>query len=135
MEAPREPHSAAAQELLYDWRQGVVALSAPVLLLAEIMSAFLRAYRRGRVTQADATDAIRDLVGLPFVLHPLAPALIQRAFAIARQHNLGSYDCLYVALAEQEGIDFWTADRRLYNALHGHFTAVRWLGDYTRKRP
>jgi predicted nucleic acid-binding protein len=44
-----------------------------------------------------------------------------------------AYDCLYVALAERDGIELWTGDERLYNALHAQHPFVRWIADYQRR--
>jgi hypothetical protein len=59
----------------------------------------------------------------------------RRAFIIAQRFQQRAYDCLYVALAEQQGVEFWTGDRRLYNALPTHYVFVQWIGDYQRQRP
>jgi len=60
-----------------------------------------------------------------------------RAFEIGRRYQQSAYDCLYVALAEQEGIELWTGDERLSRAMSGPFPFVRFLADYTpvRSRP
>lgn len=97
------------------------------------MSAFLRAHRRGRVSKDEAKDAIRGLLELPFLLLDVMP-IATTAFDIAQQYDQRSYDCIYVALAQREGLEFWTGDRRLYNALNPHVAFVRWIGDYQRKR-
>ncbi|MBI3328116.1 MAG: type II toxin-antitoxin system VapC family toxin [Nitrospinae bacterium] len=131
---PLEDHAAAAEQLLLDWEHRAVSVSAPNHLQSEIISAFLRAHRRGRITAEEAREAIQDLLALPFVLFDVAP-IAERAFAIARQHNQRSYDCLYVALADREGGALWTGDRRLYNALHPSYEFVRWIGEYQSQRP
>jgi predicted nucleic acid-binding protein len=128
-----EDYAAQAEELLLDWQTRRVEVCAPILLQAEVMSAFLRAHRRGRVTRTEAENAIRDLLALPFVLFEVAPILV-RAFEIAQAHNQRSYNCIYIAVSEREGMELWTGDQRLYNALHTHFAFVRWVGDYQRRR-
>jgi predicted nucleic acid-binding protein len=128
-----EDYADKAEELFLDWREQRIEVCAPDLLPSEVMIAFLHAHRRGRASRPEAEDAIRDLVALPFVLFDLAPILI-RAFDIAQQHNQRSYDCIYVALAEREGVDLWTGDQRLYNALPTNFAFARWIGNYQRKR-
>jgi predicted nucleic acid-binding protein len=128
-----EDYAAEAEECLLDWQKQAVEICAPNLLQSEVMSAFLRAHRRGRVTDAVARAAIQDLLALPFLLFEVAP-LVMAAFEIAQQHNQRSYDCIYVALAVREGIELWTGDQRLYNALRAHFACVRWIADYQRKR-
>ena len=37
---------------------------------------------------------------------------------------------LYVALAEQNGCDFVTADEKLVKKLGAEFPSLRWLGDF-----
>ncbi len=128
-----EDDAAKADALLLDWQQQAVELCAPNLLQSEVMSAFLRAHRRGRVDEREAREAIRDLLALPFVLFDVAP-VVNRAFDIAQQYNQRSYDCIYVALAEGEDMELWTGDRRLYNALHDHLAFIQWIGDYQRKQ-
>jgi predicted nucleic acid-binding protein len=130
-----EAHAAEARELLQNWRQNAVEVVAPDLLRTELTSALLRAHRRGRISQTEAKDYLRDLLPLPFVIHAVSLTLASRAFDIACAHSQGAHDCIYVALAEQESIDFWTGDQRLYNALQSHFPFVAWIGNYTRRRP
>ena len=82
-----------------DWEHQVVDVLVPNHFPSEVISAFLRASRRGRLTTDEAREAIRDLLALPFVLCDVT-ALADRAFTIAHQHQQRAYDCLYVALAE-----------------------------------
>jgi len=129
-----EDYAREAEDLLLDWRYHRVQLLAPHLLPAEVMSAFLRAHRRGRVSEDEAKEAMQDLLALPFVLFDVAPLAI-RALALAQQHNQRSYDCFYVALAERESVELWTGDQRLYNAVRGPCACMRWIADYQRRRP
>ena len=124
-----EDHAAAAEALLGDWEQQVVDVLVPNHFPSEVISAFLRASRRGRLTTDEAREAIRDLLALPFVLCDVT-ALADRAFTIAHQRQQRAYDCLYVALAEREGSELWTGDERLYNVLHTQYPFVRWIADY-----
>ena len=71
-----EDYAGQAEELLLDWQTRRVEVCAPILLQAEVMSAFLRAHRRGRVSRTEAEDAIRDLLALPFVLFDVAPIVV-----------------------------------------------------------
>ena len=128
-----EDYATEAEELLLDWQDQAVEACAPNLLPSEVMSAFLRALRRGRVSFDEAKNAIGDLLALPFLLLDVMP-IVTRALEIAEQYNQRSYDCIYVSLAEREGMELWTGDRRLYNALNHHFAFVRWIGDYQRRR-
>ena len=124
-----EDHAAAAEALFGDWERHVVDMLVPNHFPSEVISAFLRASRRGRITADEAREAIRDLLALPFVLCDVT-ALADHAFIIAHQHQQRAYDCLYVALAERDGVELWTGDERLYNALHAQHPLVRWIADY-----
>jgi predicted nucleic acid-binding protein len=126
---PTEDHAAAAEALFGDWEHHVVDVLVPNHFPSEVISAFLRASRRGRLTTDEAREAIRDLLALPFVLCDVT-AIADRAFAIAHQHQQRAYDCLYVALAERDGVELWTGDERLYNALHAQHPLVRWIANY-----
>lgn len=129
-----EPQAAEADELYLDWKQSAVEPLAPSHLRSEIVVTFLRAFRRGRVTDTEVADSIRDLLSLPFAFYEISIPFALRAFEIARRFNQAAHDCLYVALAEQESIELWTGDQRLYNALHAHYPFIRWLAHYQRKR-
>ena|SRR5438128_11514075 len=130
-----EPQAAESEQLFLDWQHPVIEVCSPNLLEIEVMSAFLRACRQGRLRDTEAMDFIRDLLALPFMLHRMTTAMALRAFEIAQRYNQRSYDCVYVALAEQEAVEFWTGDQRLYNALHAPYPFVRWIADYRQKRP
>jgi predicted nucleic acid-binding protein len=130
-----EPQATEAEELLLDWLHLTVEVIAPSLLVSEILSAFLKAFRRGRISEAETITYIQDLLHLPFNLHEITEPLVLKAFQLAKNYNQRSFDCLYVALAEQEAVEFWTGDQRLFNALHQQLPFVRWIGDYKRKRP
>ncbi|MEZ8219976.1 putative nucleic acid-binding protein, contains PIN domain [Candidatus Fervidibacteria bacterium JGI MDM2 JNZ-1-D12] len=132
-ELPSEPFEAEAMELFRDWQVGAVRVIVPTILLAEIGSAFLRAARRGRLPFTNALQSVLNLIALPFTLVDIAP-LTERAFNIAHQYQQGFFDCLYVALAEARGAEFWTGDQRLFNALHNAFPFIHWIGDYKPKR-
>ncbi len=55
-----------------------------------------------------------------------------RALEIARVFRRPStYDSHYVALAEREGCECWTADERFYNAVSGSLPWVRCVGEVT----
>ncbi len=41
-----------------------------------------------------------------------------------------TYEAHYLALAEREACDYWTADERLCNGVKGELSWVRWLGSY-----
>jgi len=60
-------------------------------------------------------------------LHSHIP-LLARAIGIASKHRIAVYDCLYVALAGQEGCKLVTADAKLLANLQAAFPFVISLG-------
>ncbi len=132
-ELPAEDYTPQAMELLQDWEAGAVTLRCPDLLPSEIGSTFLRAVRRNRITEQEATASIQNLLNVDYELQSSSP-LVHRAFEIALQLNQRIYDCFYVALAEREGVDFWTGDERLHNALNLHFPFIRLIANYVPLR-
>jgi predicted nucleic acid-binding protein len=106
----------------------------PPHLLAETINAMYRRRLRvdpaTRITDEEADQALADLLAIPIQL--LAPTgLYARAFAFARTHQLATiYDSLYVVCAEMLGIELWTADRRLLDAVGAAAPWVRSIADY-----
>ena len=47
-----------------------------------------------------------------------------RAYALSSSMRVGIYDCLYVVLADREGCNLITADKRLVNALQRDFPFI-----------
>jgi predicted nucleic acid-binding protein len=92
----------------------------------EVAHALTRAERRGVLLQKDAIVKLMDVLSTPLDVHPSLP-LLARAVEISSQARIGVYDCLYLALAEQESCIFVTADQRL--AAIGH-SAVRLLASF-----
>ena len=130
---PQEPFAQQAIALLNDWRKGALELLAPEIFFAEISYALVRAIRRGRLLPEEADAILIDLLAVSIRSFPIQP-LVQRATEIAIRYQQNSYDCLYVALAEREGVELWTGDERLVNALSPHFPFIRFIGEYKPKR-
>jgi predicted nucleic acid-binding protein len=57
-------------------------------------------------------------------------SLQQSAFQLACQHQRSVYDAAYLALAKALSFDFYTGDKRLFNAVSNVFSWVKWIGDY-----
>ena len=59
------------------------------------------------------------------------PQLRRRAREIAKQFQQRTvYDSVYAALAELQGCDLWTADKKFYDAVKGNLKFVKFLPDY-----
>jgi predicted nucleic acid-binding protein len=116
-----ETDSAKAIALCEAFEKGQHELFSPDIYPIESAHALTKAERRGLLKAGDAAILFADLP-IP-VLHPSLP-LLQRAIEISSSNRVGMYDCLYVALAEQENCELVTADQRLVNSLSGQFAFI-----------
>lgn len=100
-----EPGSDAALALRNE------ELIAPVLWVAEAANALWRSVRVGQLTIDDATEALSELFDAPVASVAMEPHL-PRALELAASLAHPIYDCIYLALALQHGVQVVTADRR-----------------------
>jgi predicted nucleic acid-binding protein len=107
-----------------DFRNAVHQLLAPDLFPTEVANALLVAQRRGRILPGQGPIFLADLLTTLPHIHPSLPDLAPRAYTIAELTQASVYDCLYVALAEQEQCELITADDKLVNKLRPHFSLV-----------
>lgn len=114
------PASSIVQGLLRDWLQAGRRLLAPSLLIPEVLSTLRRYVRAGYLAATGADRAVEDLFSLHIEYVSPDVALCQSALRwAARLDQVRAYDALYVALAEREGAELWSADERLVRALQG----------------
>lgn len=130
-----EPHEPQAREVLLDWQSGAVHLCCSDQLPLEVTSALLKALRRSRTTLEVARQALVEILAVRYTFYRATERILLRALEIAEEYNQKLYDCVPVAMAERYRLEFWTADERLYNALHAQFPFVRWIAQYQRRRP
>ena len=97
-----------------EFSQGVHELLAPDVLPMEVGHALTRAERQGRISTADGFALWSSVMANCPALHS-SLALMPRAYVLSSLARVGIYDCLYIALAEQEQCDVVTADERLKN--------------------
>lgn len=88
-------------------------LHAPAHLDAEVLSAFGRLERAGRVRASDVAERLDALAAAPLARHPL-PQLLAGAWQ--RRHNIRLVDAVYVELAHRLGCPLLTTDARLAGA-------------------
>lgn len=101
---------------------------APALLLFECVSTLRRLVQQQRMQAGAARLALDRLLALP-IAFPAPDGLVERAWQLAAHFRQPqAYDSFYLALADLLGVPFWTADRRLYDALRGELRWVRLLG-------
>lgn len=121
-----EEYTKEARVLLGIWHKNDERLLAPPVFNSEVTNALHQGVRRGNISRSDAADALDFL--LPHIAIVEPDGLYHRALSLASELGLGAaYDALYLALAEVEGCQVWTADRRLLNAVQSSFPHIRWV--------
>jgi len=124
-EADTEPALLLRDDVLVRKR---ITAHAPTLFVYELTNGVVSALRRKRLDAAVGQRVLRNLLSVGVVLG--IPAL-ERTLELALEYELSAYDSSYVALAEQLGIELWTADRQLYDAVGISLPWVRWISDYS----
>jgi len=88
------------------------ALAAPDLLIAECANILWKKVRRNELSEQEAVFAAGLLARADIELMAMRPYL-EAAVRIAVALDHPAYDCIYIALAEAEGLRFVTADMSL----------------------
>ncbi|HYB01049.1 MAG TPA: type II toxin-antitoxin system VapC family toxin [Ktedonobacteraceae bacterium] len=127
-----EPDSATALALLTKWVNDEIVIQAPALLAYEVANALFQRVRKGEMTAERAWQALEDVLFPELLLNFVEYREIsKRAILLAHQYNLpATYDAQYLALAEHEKCDYWTADIRLSNAVKDKLPWVHQLNEY-----
>ncbi len=126
-----EEFSNEAFALKERWAAEGVELVAPVILASEVPSALRQAVYRGRILAGEGDEAFESFLEMPIrIIQP--ENLLSRAWEVGKAVNAPRlYDAFYVGLADIEGCELWTADRRLVNLVQPKFSQVHWLGEAT----
>ena len=128
---PREVLADKARVLYADYEQGQFSLLVPAFWDYEVVNGINKAIARGDLTEQEGHEAIALLLAMQAQKVPLPSP--QESYNLARKYQRSVYDSWYLSLAEETGCEFWTADRKLYNAVKDSLAFVRWLGDYERQ--
>lgn len=118
-----EIDSDKADALRADFRNGAHELLAPDILTIEVAHALTRAERQGRIAVGEARVLFLDILTTPPVFFSFR-SLLLRAIDISSSMRVGVYDCVYVALAEQESCELVTADHAMVNTLQASFPFI-----------
>ncbi len=129
-----EPYSAEAHVLLHGWRGHRRRLLAPALFLYEVTNALAKRMQRHQLTLEEGKERLRfflesgPLLRQIGTIHPRALELMER-FGLPT-----AYDAHYLALAESQRCECWTADERLWNTVKRDLAWVRWIGEQAQKK-
>lgn len=118
-----------AHAIFRAWRDNNDELLVPDLFLFEVAHILYRKQRSGPFTLERSWLAFLSIRGR-VTIRTLTPIHTFRAFQIGNATDRSdTYDVHYLALAEREGCEYWTADERFWNATRRMFPRVRWLGE------
>lgn len=110
-------YSQAAIDKMEEWEQQNAELLVPTLWSYEVASSLRKAVAFRNISAEEAVEDLQDILSMNIRQVPPTPALHQKALEWAgRLNQIVAYDAAYMALAESEDAEFWTADRRLADA-------------------
>ena len=122
----QEVHTEDAVALRDHWLEHMELVIAPPIFRSEVTNALHQRVRRRQLSRQDAVDMLESLVSAVATGEP--PSLYSRALTLAGELELASaYDALYLALADSEECEMWTADQRLVHSAQPRFPMLRWL--------
>jgi predicted nucleic acid-binding protein len=104
-------------------------IAAPELLLFEVMNSLRY---KGLFTVSEMKGITEALEAFSFDLYPLKGDCARRAVEIADENDITIYDASYIALAEIERAEFYTADDKLLDRLKKRYRDfAKGLGERT----
>jgi predicted nucleic acid-binding protein len=124
-----EEATSQADALLDDFLAGKLELLTPTLFDYEIANALRVAVTRQRLSEQDAAAALADFAQYTIVRYDFT-GIARLTFHVSGQYQRSAYDSAYLALAQAQGVWFFTGDKRLFNAVGSVLSWVKWLGDY-----
>lgn len=126
-----EEDSPLAKHLFKEWADQNKLVLAPDLFLYEMANILWKKVRQDKMLLTEVKEILSVMLDMGIEIYwPLDSRLSLNAFELAYTHKLpATYDAHYLALAEREQCEFWTADERLYNSVKGQLPWVRLMTD------
>ena len=123
----------SANALRQEWYKNDVELIGPPMFHAEVISVLRGEVFFKRMLPEEGEEVFSIYLDIPIRTID-TPEIYLIAWQLAKEFNLPvCYDMQYLAVAELEGCDFWTLDRKLVNAVRGN-KKVKWVGEYNKKK-
>jgi predicted nucleic acid-binding protein len=125
------PYSDLAERRFTLWREAQDEILVPGLWKYEVVSALRKAVAANLISESELMTALEELFRLG--VREMEASIETNRLALSwasRLKQMVAYDSQYLALAEQIGAEFWTADKRLAEGARkagAHW--VRWLGE------
>jgi predicted nucleic acid-binding protein len=125
------PYSPDADRWIDRWKAERAVLLAPVLWTYEVTSGLRRAVFEKILDPGELEEALMLVDAMDLELTAPSPELTRASLRWAdRLGQNKAYDGCYLAVAEQSGAQFFTADKRLANALADRDVPwAHWIGE------
>jgi predicted nucleic acid-binding protein len=88
----------------------------PSIWPLEVVNVLLVAERQKRLSESDSIRFLTLLSQLPIFVEYERSEMMKELLALARSHNLSSYDASYLDLAMRKGVPIATLDNKLIEA-------------------
>jgi len=120
---------AKADALVLEAVTGTARIIAPAFAWAEVGSVLRKKIRMGLLTPEQAQGCYEDFGNLP-IDYLNEESVRVRTWELAEQYQLPTlYDAAFLACAESESAEFWTADRVLLKQISPLPAYVHQLGE------
>jgi predicted nucleic acid-binding protein len=118
-------------ERLVTWHRSLSKIFAPDIFIAEILSVIRRGIFDRWITEEEGQVAVEDLYRLGVEIIPSDAGISQAALGWAsRLGQSKAYDGFYLAVAERQGAELWTADEKLVNrSKQLNLSWIRWIDE------
>ena len=127
-----EVDSNTAITLLQSWNTDNIEIIAPALFTYEATNILYRQVVTNKLSYEEVSKLLTRLLSIGILLNFVQHREISiRAMELAHRFGLhAAYDAHYLALAEHEKCEYWTADSRLCNAVKDKLPWVHELNEY-----
>ena len=120
---------AVSDSLLRDWNANNFEFVCPPLFHPEITTGIRKQVYFKQISSEAGEEAFQAYLTLP-ISEIGGTSVYRKAWELAKKINLPrTYDMQYLAVAELEDCELWTADERLFNACSGKNKRIRWIGE------
>jgi predicted nucleic acid-binding protein len=118
-------------ELLISWHRSRSKIFAPDILIAETVSVIRRGIFDNWITEEEGQVAVEDLYRLGVEFVPSDAGICQAALAWSGKLDQSkAYDGFYLAVAEKQGAELWTADEKLvHRGKQLGLSLIRWIDE------
>jgi len=125
-----------ANALRKKWDAENVQLISTPLFNAEVTSVLRKQVYYQKLLPEEGEEAFSLYLDMGVEIIRDSTRMQRKAWELAKKHNRPrTYDMQYLAVAEIKDCDFWTADKRLFNALEGKSPRLKFVGDFQDGHP